>query len=146
MRHVMRAGAWMLSGLAALISVGEAATIRNIYFSNGNVVPGQTYRTEGQLPGPVTTFVKGQDKTARLFIIFGDLDAHRLEGELKGADGKVVRRFNQTVESHKRPANWRFVTQAFGLEKLKPGEYTLDLSIDGEPKKQHKFTLSAPKS
>jgi hypothetical protein len=43
------------------------------------------------------TFVKGQDKTARLFIVLGDMDAHRLEGQLKAADGRVVRRVNRVT-------------------------------------------------
>jgi hypothetical protein len=145
MRHAMVV-AGILWGLLATGSLGHAASVRNIYFSNGQAVPGQTYRSEGQLPGPVTTFVKGQDKTARLFIVLGDMDAHRLEGELKAADGKVVRRVNRTFESHKRAANWRFVTHGFDLAALKPGEYTFDLRIDGESKGQYKFSLSAAKS
>ena len=129
--------------LAGTGSLGHAASVRNVYFTNGQVIPGQRYRSEGQLPGPTTTFIKGQDKTARLLIVLGDLDAHQLEGELKAADGKVVRRFKQPVEGLNTVASWRLVTRGFDLATLPAGEYTLDLRIDGEPKGAHKFTLSA---
>ena len=130
--------------IVAVASLAHAASIRNIYFSNGQLVPGQRYRSEGQLPGPVTTFVKGQDKTARLFVIFGDLDAHRLQGELKASSGKVVRRFDQPVDSLKTVAQWRVTTRGFDLDPLPPDEYTLELQIDGEAKGAYKFTLKAP--
>jgi hypothetical protein len=38
----------------------------------------------------------------------------------------------------------RVATQAFSLETLNPGEYTMDLLIDGEANGAHKFTLRAP--
>jgi hypothetical protein len=138
----MRAG--LLGSLVAAASLpGHAASLRNVYFSNGQLVPGQRYRSEGQLPGPVTTFVKGQDKTARLFIVFGDLEAHRIEGELKGPDGKVVRRVDRTVEALHAVAQWRVSTVGFDVAPLNPGEYTFDLRIDGESKGAHTFSLKA---
>jgi hypothetical protein len=143
MRYAL-VGACILGGLMATASPGLAASVRNAYFSNGQVVQGQTYRSEGQLPGPVTTFVKGQDKTARLFIIFGDMDAHQLEGELKAPDGKTVRRIDRKIDAHRTPANWRLVTQGFDLEKLRPGEYSFGLKVDGEAKGKYTFTLRAP--
>jgi hypothetical protein len=121
-----------------------AASIRNIYFSSGQTVPGQRYSREEQLPGPTTTFTKGENKVARLFIIFGDVDAHSVRGELKASDGSVVRRFEQKIQPFNHVAQWRSVTHAFALDALKPGEYALDLQIDGEPKGTHKFTLRAP--
>jgi hypothetical protein len=137
-------GGCIVWGLMATASPGLAASVRNIYFSNGQVLPGQQYRSEGQLPGPMTTFVKGRDKTARLFIIFGDMDAHRLQGELKAADGKVVGRVDRTIEAYRLAANWRLATHGFDLEKLRPGAYTLDLKIDGEAKGTYTFSLGEP--
>ena len=36
-----------------------AASIRNAYFSNGELVRGQYYKSEGQLPGATKEFTKG---------------------------------------------------------------------------------------
>ena len=136
----------VLFGLSLMVGpqLAGAASIRNIYFSSGQTVPGQRYAREEQLPGPTTTFTKGANPVARLFIVFGDVDAHSLRGELKASDGSVVRRFEQKVQAFNHVAQWRAVTHAFNLETLKPGEYALDLLIDGEPKGTHKFTLRAP--
>ena len=86
----------------------------------------------------------GEHTVARLFIVCGDVDAHAVRGELKGSDGKVVRRFEQQVNTLNHVAQWRVVTRALALEGLSPGEYSLDLMIDGEPKGTHTFTLRAP--
>ena len=120
-----------------------AASIRNAYFSNGETVPGQLYRTEGELPGPTKEFTKGTDKTARLFVIFGDLDAHKVTGALKAADGRIVSRMNRQLASYTGPVNarWRSFTHGFNLERLQPGEYQLELLVDDQPHGTHAFTL-----
>jgi len=124
--------------------LATAASIRNVYVSSGELVPGQRYAREEQLPAPTTTFTKGKHKVARLFVVFGDLDAHQFSGRLKASDGSVVRRFDRKIEALNTPSQWRVVTQAFALETLKPGEYTVDLMIDNEPKGTAQFTLRAP--
>src|SRR5262245_7784704 len=124
--------------------LATAASIRNVYFSTGELVPGQRYAREEQLPSPTTTFTKGAHKVARLFVVFGDLDAHQFAGQLKASNGVVMRRFDRKIEAVNQPSQWRVATQAFSLENLKPGDYTLDLVIDGEPKGDAKFTLRAP--
>jgi hypothetical protein len=136
-----RHGLLILLWLTVVAGPAWAASIRNVYFSNGELVPGQRYRTEGQLPGPVTTFTMGQDKAARLFIIFGDLDAHTLRGQLKASDGSVVRTLNRQVDSVKVAVTWRVVTHAFNLEPLAPGDYTLDLVVDDKATGSHTLTL-----
>ena len=123
--------------------LATAASIRNVYFSSGELVPGQRYAREEQLPAPTTTFTKGEHKVARLFVVFGDLDAHQFAGQLKASNGSVVRRFDRKLEPVNTPSRWRVATQSFSLENLKPGEYTVNLVIDGEPKGDAKFTLSA---
>lgn len=133
----------MLSVMIGSLPV-SAASIRNIYFSSGQTIPGQRYSRQEQLPGPTTTFTQGEHKVARLFIVFGDLDAHTVRGELKASDGSVVRRFDRQVDPVNSPVQWRAVTHGFSLETLKPDEYALDLVIDGESKGTHKFTLRAP--
>jgi len=144
MRSTARLSLLVVPFLMLAPLLASAASIRNIYFSSGELVSGQRYAREEQLPGPTTTFTKGENKVARLFIVFGDLDAHQLGGQLKASDGSVVRRFDRRVEALNSPSRWRVTTQAFSLEKLKPGEYALDLLIDGAPKGTHKFTLRAP--
>ena len=120
-----------------------AASIRNVYFSNGQVVQGQLYRRESDLPGATKEFAKGKDKIARLFIIFGDLDAHELGGELKAADGKVVSRVKRQLNAASAAANlsWRFTFQNFNLENLEPGEYKFELLVDGQSPGTYAFTL-----
>ena len=120
-----------------------AVSVRNVYFSNGEVVPGQLYRSVGQLPGPTKEFTKGTDKVARLFIIFGDLDAHKISGALKAADGRIVSRLNRQWPAYAGPVNpsWRFLTHGFNLERLQPGEYQLELLIDDDSKGTYTFTL-----
>src|SRR5262249_20622894 len=118
---------WTAAAVPAL-----AASIRNVYFSNGATVPGQRYRSEGELPGPAKEFTKGTDKVARLFIVFGDLDAHKITGELKAADGKVVSRLDRQWASYTGAGNvqWRTFTHGFNLERLPAGEYKLELGVD----------------
>jgi hypothetical protein len=120
-----------------------AASIKNVYFSNGQVVPGQRYTREGELPGPTKEFTKGKDKVARLFIIFRDLSAHKLGGELKTADGKVVSRLNRQLDSFTGSGNvnWRFTTHSFNLETREPGEYQFELFVDGDSAGTYTFTL-----
>ena len=120
-----------------------AASVRNVYFSNGDVVRGQLYRSTGELPGATKEFTKGKDKVARLFVIFGDLNAHKLSGDLKATDGKVVSRLNREVGSYTGSANasWRFVTHGFNLERLEPGEYQLELLIDDASHGTYALTL-----
>ena len=131
---------------AALMFTGAfepaaAASIRRVYFSNTGTVGGQTYRSEGELPGEVTSFDKANDKSVFLYIVFGDLSAHRLTGEVKSTAGAVVRKMNRDVPSFNRSASWRLVTHRFATENLAPGEYTLELQVDGDPAGSHKFTI-----
>ena len=120
-----------------------AASIRNVYFTNGETVRGQLYKSEGQLPGATKEFTKGTDKVARLFIIFGDLDAHKVSGALKAADDKIVSRLNRQWPSHTGAVNvrWRLFTHNFNLERLQPGEYKLELLVDDHPHGTYAFTL-----
>ena len=127
--------------LAMLATAADAASIRNVYFSNGSVPSGQTFRSEGELPGPTTTFESGKDTVARMFVIFGDMYAHKMRGELKGADGKVVRKLDVDVPSFNRSASWRFVTHGFRLNGLAAGTYSIDLMVDDMPAGTHSFTL-----
>jgi hypothetical protein len=140
------AGVAVAAVLCLVAAAAQGASIRNVYFTNTPPPPpGQTYRDPGQLPGtPTTTFVKGQDDTAFLTIIFGDRDAHLITGELKGSNGRVVRKLNYQLNAVNIPANWRHARFRFPLEKLTPGEYTFDLVVDGEAKGAHSFTLKAP--
>lgn len=128
-------------GWVMLAAPADAASIRNVYFSNGSVQQGQTYRTPGELPGPAKGFESGKDPVARMFIILGDMDAHKFRGDLKAADGKVVRKMNVDVPSLNRSATWRFWTHAFGLKDLAPGTYSIDLIVDDMPAGTHSFTL-----
>lgn len=120
-----------------------AASIRNVYFSNGEIVGSQLYRSVGELPGPTKEFTKGRDNVARLFIIFGDLDAHKLGGELKAADGKVVSRLNRQWPSFTGSINpsWRLLTHGFNIERMEPGEYQLELLIDDQSHGTYAFSL-----
>jgi hypothetical protein len=128
-------------GWTMLVGPADAASIRNVYFSTGSVIQGQTYRSEGELPGPAKQFEGGKDNVARMFIVFGDMDAHKLQGDLKGPDGNVVRKMNVDVPSLNRSATWRFWTHAFGLRGLTPGVYTIDLRVDDMPAGTHSLTL-----
>ena len=120
-----------------------AASIRNVYFSNGDVVRGQIYRSVGELPGATKEFTKGKDKVARLFVIFGDLDGHKMTGDLKAADGKAVSRMDRDVGPYSGSVNlsWRLATHGFNLERLEPGEYQFELSVDGSSVGSYAFTL-----
>lgn len=128
-------------GLAMLAAATDAASIRNVYFSNGSVPSGQTFRSEGELPGPTKTFETGKDTVARMFVIFGDMSAHKMRGELKAANGKVVRKLDTDVPSFNRPASWRFVTHGFRLNGLSAGTYSIDLVVDDMPAGTYSFTL-----
>ena len=141
MRHA-RAAAVLAIIVALSLDVATAASIRQIYFSKGELVPGQRYERDNQLPGPATTFAKEQDKVARLFIIFGDAASHVVRGELKNADGRAVAQLKREVESLKTSGRWRVVTHAFKLEKLEPGKYSIELIVDDERKGTYGFTLT----
>jgi hypothetical protein len=137
----------VIVALVALVLVGtiaapvSGASISNVYFSSGSVPPGQTFRTEGELPGPTKTFERGKDSVARMFVILRDMSAHTFRGELKGPGGKVVRKLNWNVQSFNRPTTWRVVTHSFNLKNLEPGEYSIDLTVDDLPAGTHGFTL-----
>jgi hypothetical protein len=146
--ETLQRGTRGILGVAVLCLVASAAhgaSIRNVYFTNTPSPPaGQTYRDPAQLPGaPVTAFVKGQDAIAFLTIIFGDLDAHSITGELKASNGRVVRKLNHQLNAVNIAGSWRHARFRFPLEKLAPGEYTFHLVVDGEPKGAHSFTLRA---
>jgi hypothetical protein len=119
----------------------HAASISNVYFSSGSVPPGQTFRSEGELPGPTKTFESGKDNVARLYVVLRDMSAHTFGGELKGPGGKVVRKLNWNVQSFNRAAAWRFVTYSFNLKNLEPGEYSIDLTVDDAPAGTYGFSL-----
>jgi len=121
----------------------SAASIRNAYFSNGELVRGQYYKSEGQLPGATKEFTKGTDKVARLFVIFGDQQAHKVGGALKAADGRVVSKLDRQWTAYAGPINvsWRVLTHGFNLEKLEPGVYQLDLVVDDNPEGTYTFSL-----
>jgi hypothetical protein len=137
----------ILGGSAAALTFtgalepAAAASIRKTYFSNAGTVGGQTYRSEGELPGEVTSFDKANDKNVFLYVVFGDMSAHRLTGEVKSTTGAVVRKIDREFGSFNRPASWRFVVHRFGIENMDSGEYTLDLKVDGDPAGSHKFTI-----
>jgi hypothetical protein len=120
-----------------------AAAVRNVYFTNGETVRGQLYRSEGELPGPTKDFTKGTDKAARLFVIFGDQDAHKVTGTLTRADGTVVSRLNRDFPSYTGAVNvrWRLFSHSFTLERLGPGAYQLELVIDDHTQGTYGFTL-----
>lgn len=141
MRHTIVPTVVACFGLVMLAATADAASIRNVYFSNGSVPPGQTFRSEGELPGPTKTFETGKDTVARMFVIFGDMYAHKMRGELKAADGKVVRKLDVEVPSFNRPASWRLFTHGFRLDGLAAGTYSIDLVVDDMPAGTHSFTL-----
>jgi hypothetical protein len=118
------------------------AGLKNAWFSSGAMVPGQIIRNEGELPGETKVFDSATDKVARLFMVFGDVSAHVIRGELKGPDGATVRKFNYDVPSLTRAGiTWRHTSRSFNLEGLAPAVYTLDLSIDGGKAEAYSFTL-----
>jgi hypothetical protein len=132
------------SMLAALVLVARVdqgvAQVRNAYFSNGEISGTQRYQNEGQLPGPTKKFVKGRDKAARLFVVFGDINNHTVSGRLKDGDGKVVREFEREIGSAPN-LQWRVWTWAFATDRLEAGTYTLDLVVDGRSNGTYGFTL-----
>ena len=136
----------MASALAFLVSLGcdaaTAASIRDIYFSKGELVEGQRYQRDSQLPGPATTFTRDQDKVARLFVVLNDRAAHRVHGELKNEAGRVVARMSRDLASVNTSGVWRVMTHAFKLERLKPGTYSIEVMVDDENKGTYSFTLT----
>jgi hypothetical protein len=75
------------------------------------------------------------------FVIFGDLEAHTLRGELKASDGSVKRTMNRQANALNAAVTWRVVTHPFDLEPLAPGDYSLDLIVDDKPVGTYTFTL-----
>jgi hypothetical protein len=138
---------WLCMLLATVLTmtVGSgvgSAGLRNGWFSNGTMVPGQIIRNEGELPGETKVFDSATDKVARLFLVFGDLDSHVLRGELKDPDGKTVRTLKHDVPSLTRAGiTWRHTSWGFNLQKLAPAVYTLELTIDGGKPEKYSFTL-----
>ena len=126
---------------AMLVAPAGAAAIRNVYFSNGSVVPGQIVRSEGELPAPTKTFERDRDKVARLFFILGDFYSHTFKGELKGSDGRVARKLDWTMPSLTSTASWRYTSYGFSLNGLAPGDYSIDLLVDDAAAGTYTFTL-----
>jgi TPR repeat protein len=143
-RRVSFVGLACLVALMLATPVG-AASIWNVYFSNGSIPPGQKVRSESALPGPTKTFERGRDTGARLFVILGDFYAHSFQGELKAADGTTVRTLNWNIQSLTSTGQWRYASYRFGLQNLPPGEYKIDLMVDGAPKETYGFTLKNPR-
>ena len=136
----------MASALAVLVSLGcdvaTAASIRDIYFSKGELVAGQRLQRDSQLPGPATAFARDDDKVARLFIVIGDRASPVVRGDLKNEEGRVVARMKRDIESLSTVGQWRVITHAFKLEKLKPGKYSIEVLVDDENKGTYGFTLT----
>ena len=118
------------------------AGLRNAWFSNGAMVPGQLILREGELPGETKVFESGTDKVARLFMVFGDVNAHVIRGELKGPNGTTVRKLSYDAPSVTRAGStWRYSSRTFNLQGLAPAVYTLDLIIDDGKVGTYSFTL-----
>ena len=138
---------WVGMLLAAMVTmaVGSGVTtaaLRNAWFSNGTMVQGQIIRNEGELPGETKVFDSATDKIARLFLVFGDLDAHALRGELKGPEGNTVRTMKHDISSVTRAGvTWRYMWYTFTLQGLTPAVYTLEMTIDGGKPEKYSFTL-----
>ena len=131
---------------AVVLAVAPAgvsfAGLRSAWFSSGTMVQGQIIRNEGELPGETKVFESGQNKFARLFLVFGDLGSHVLRGELKDPDGKTVRKLNYDVSSVTRAdVSWRYTWWTFNLEGLAPAMYTLEMTVDGGKPETYSFTL-----
>jgi hypothetical protein len=106
--------------LTAAASGADAAAIRNVYFSNGTMVEGQSVRSEGQLPGETKVFESGKDQS----------------------DGTMVRKMNRNLASLTRAdITWRYLWQNFNLQGLAPGVYSIDLMVDDAKAGTYSFTL-----
>src|SRR5215510_2298787 len=116
----------------AASSLAVAAGIRDIYLTNAEAAPGARLHDREPLPGThVTTFTAGQDKRVWLVILFGDSDAHHLRGELKTREGAVITVMDRDLGQSWIRGSWHEVRHWFSLERLRPGEYALHLSIAG---------------
>src|SRR5687767_1334837 len=123
-------------------SIAEAG-IMDVYFSRGKKLEGHhIYRRPTDLPGPTKVLEVGKDRVVYLYVIFDDLDAHTLRGDLKAADGKVVGTMSQRLTAVTRPGiRWRSITQDFSLEGLAAGEYRIELVVDEAKSETYSFTL-----
>jgi hypothetical protein len=128
-------------GVMGIRPLAEAG-ITDVYFSKVGKIGGQIYRTPNDLPGPTKVLETGKDRVVFLYVVFSDLDAHTLRGDLKAADDKVVRQMRRTISPVTRAGiRWRSITEEFSLEGLGPGEYSIDLVVDDTKTGTYSFTL-----
>ena len=113
----------------------KSADLYGAWFTTGSVVSGQRYvgHPENVLPQPTKHFSKATDSGARLIIVLKGSNAHALAGVLKDSSDQVKQRMKVDLQSAAPGMAWRFTTYRFSLEKLGPGEYKLELAIDGTP-------------
>ena len=129
-------GLIVLTGSFAAAQEGnKSADLYGAWFTSGSVVPGQRYvgHPESVLPQPTKHFSRATEAGARLIIVLKNPNAHALAGVLNDSTGKVRQHMKVDLQSAAPGLAWRFTSYRFPLEKLEPGEYKFDLTIDGTP-------------
>lgn len=115
--------------------------LRQAYFAKTVPVTGLGLRP-GNLPPKVSQFDSTSDTEVILVIRLYGMDGATVRGTLTDGRG-LVKPFEQTLTSRTFQASDRLDTIRFPIADLRsaPGEYAVDLFIDGIPSGTYKFIL-----
>src|SRR5262245_37839399 len=134
--------AYVGATLAACATEGHPR-LRQAYLTNTVPVTGRNMR-QGMLPPKVSHFDSTADTEVILVVQLHGMSGATLRGTLTDGQG-AAKPFDETLSDHGAFAyyEWRFDTIRFPIADLRsaPGEYAVDLFIDGIPSGTYKFTL-----
>src|SRR5262249_15939875 len=117
-----------------------------VWFTNVQTVPYQTYtntRPQNVLP-EVTIFDRSRDPRVILVIAFSSGDSHSLRAVLKGPRGeqRPIEWSIAQVPRFTGGSTWRTASAWWRTDRLVPGTYLVELTIDALPAGTYAFGVN----
>lgn len=140
----------MLVALAIAAHAGVAhAQLKRAYFSNTPTSGGIRYgRSDFEaMPSEVKAFDPEKDKDVFFYVILDTAEPVKVSGVLRDPSGRQHAKFDRDVEKYGRPVTspnfWRSAHWRWSTERMKdrPGQWNLELMVNGKPAGSHAFTL-----
>lgn len=150
-RLIPRMSVWLSPCLILVFSLVGCATttglhpsVRDAYFSKTTPIPGLYGDNYQQIARAAREFDSKSDDRVVLIVILNSGEAMTLGGSLKRPNGAEHGTFVKQVSSWPAVSgSWRSTTWWWSMNSLYPypGNWRLDLSIDGRPAGSYDFVL-----
>jgi hypothetical protein len=124
-------------------SGSRVPTLRDAWFTTTVTMPGQRYRaTEPErIWARVEQFVRGKDEKVIMIVVFNDPGSHHIGGHRVDPRGKEHPFEWSVTPLTGGTSGWRATSKTWEVDKLTPGQHTVELVVDSAPAGRYAFEV-----